>query len=196
MSRRATAAWAAVVLAAIQVGCGGDDGDGPPAAAPHAEAPPSAVEADPTAPGDACELITAEEVAALAGTAVRAVEWGTERTGRSTVTECWYEGGDPAASTPYLHTTVYWSGGAEEWRSSARGAQVAEGMLNEPDDGYDPSSLFETRRVDVGDRAIFRALLPSHVLQGDVLIEMEFPALDVDAQGFEGLARTALARLG
>jgi hypothetical protein len=47
----------------------------------------------------------------------------------------------------------------------------------------------------VGDLAIYRNHMPSHVLVGDVLVEMSFPALAADAEMFAVLAEKAVSRL-
>ena len=185
------------LLTALLVACGAADegGDGTAAADRGGAAMLGGAEALPLR--DACELIDVEEVAALAGRELRAVPRDPEEVGRPNATGCFYETTDPDLPIPYVVTTVYWTGGAEEWRTSTRGAQLATKMMTQgqESDGFDPASVLQTRAVQVGDSAVYREAMASDVLQGDLLIEMEFPALSIDAPGFVMLARKALARL-
>jgi hypothetical protein len=190
---RRSAGPTAALMAALAMGCGPgeealarDEGED---TAATAEAPPAL--------GAPCDLIPLEYVEALAGKDLQATPISPEEVGRANANGCSYETAGSALAVPYVLTTVYWTNGADEWRASARGYGLAERIIGrEPDsDGFDPAHELESVMVEVGDMAIYRNHMPSHVLVGDVLMEMSFPALAVDAQMFAGLAEKAVSHL-
>jgi hypothetical protein len=190
-----SAAPTAAVMAALAMAC--SPGEEAPAREEGAEtAAVAGAEAAP-ALGDSCDLIPLEDVEALAGKELQATPISPEDVGRVNANGCSYETVGSGLAIPYVLTTVYWTNGADEWRASARGYGLAERTIGRsPDaDGFDPAAELESVMVEVGDSAIYRNHMPSHVLVGDVLVEMSFPALASDARMFAALAEQAVARL-
>lgn len=120
---------------------------------------------------DACELIPADEVAALLGEPVQARREILERPDESV---CAYA---PAGGWSVLYVTAYWRGGREEWE--ARQAALGSGRL----------------LSGIGDAAHYGGILPSLVLSGDVLLEFAMPLLPDEEVNFPILALTAVSRL-
>jgi hypothetical protein len=191
---RQSAAPTAALMAALAVGC--SPGEEAPARESSAETAAAPTTEAASALGDPCDLIPLEDVVALAGRDLQATPISPEEVGRSNANGCSYETVRSGIAIPSVITTVYWTDGADEWRTSARGYGLVERTLDRPDaDGFVPASVLESVMVEVGDMAIYRNHMPSHVLVGDVLVEMSFPALAADAEMFAVLAEKAVSRL-
>jgi hypothetical protein len=174
---------------ALALACGRGAGDADTraetdGAAPAAEARSERVGAD----RNACELLTEAEVGAAAGVPVTAVETQHE-TGRS---DCSYFDGD---SLFRFGIVAYWTGGKEGWDIMAASRGAASAAL-EREEGIGLDSVVKTGPVGgLGDKAFYGDLLPSLVLQGDVLLELSVSPLPRPAAQFRPLAARALARL-
>jgi hypothetical protein len=119
---------------------------------------------------DACELIPADEVAAVLGEPVEARRETLEKPDESV---CAY---GPPGGWSVLYVTAYWRGGREEWE--ARQAALGSGRVS-----------------GIGDAAHYGGILPSLVLSGDVLLEFAMPLLPDEEVNFPILARAAVSRL-
>ncbi|HUE76907.1 MAG TPA: DUF3558 family protein [Longimicrobiales bacterium] len=190
-----SAAPTAALMAALAMGC--SPGEEVPAREAGAETAAAAATEAPPALGDACDLIPLEDVEALAGKDLQATPISPDEVGRANANGCSYETVGSGLAIPSVLTTVYWTNGVDEWDASVRGYGLAERTIGRsPDaDGFDPAAELESVMVEVGDRAIYRNHMPSHVLVGDVLVEMSFPALAADARMFALLAEKAVSRL-
>lgn len=120
---------------------------------------------------DACELIAADEVAALVG---RPIQSRREQLERPHEAICAYGTAD---GWSVLYVTAYWSGGKHEWetRQPVRGAGEA--------------------LTGIGDAAHYGGILPSMVMKGDILLEFSMPLLPDEKTNFPTLARKAVSRL-
>lgn len=138
-------------------------------------------------PRDACELLSAEEVAAAHGSPVEVRPREDEGQYRSS---CVY--GVPGSNFDVMWLTVHWRGGTEEWQTQQAGRGIAvDVMSGEADDGVTrPDPL-----AGIGDAAYYGGILPSLVLEGDVLLEFMMPLLRNDREHFPVFARKALSRL-
>jgi hypothetical protein len=180
---------AAVVLAAIGGACSTsaeqDVSAGSTAAAPE----PNAASAERTGlDRNACDLLTVAEVSAAVGSPVTARETNRER-GRS---DCWWSTADSVVA---LGLVGYWTGGAEGWDIMAASRGMAKDILQN-EEGVVLDSIVKAGPVaGVGDKALFSPLLPSLVLEGNVLLEFTLSPLDNPAAHFRSLATKALSRL-
>lgn len=181
----------------LMLGCGGSAESGSERSAgleaseAAAGTAASAVRTDAAigAPRDACELIPAERIAAIVGGPVV-----TESDPGPRQSSCHYM--DASGQLWYLGLTVYWDGGKEMLKTVQMGTGLAARMMAEPGDEAVVDSIVRPGPVQgLGDAALFSDLIPSYVLTGDVLLEMDMPLLPNAKQHFRPLASIALARL-
>ncbi len=165
---------------------GGDTGDG---SRSGAAGDASVTQAAGTRP-HACELLTAEEVAAVHGAAVVAAPGDDDGPYRSS---CLYS---PPGSTEWqvMWLTVHWRGGREEWETQQGGRAIGTRMMSV--EGHDVDSITRPDPLaGIGDAAYYGGILPSLVLEGDVLLEFMMPLLRNDREHFPELAKKAVSRL-
>jgi len=136
-----------------------------------------------------CELLTAEEVAAVHGGPVEARRGDDDEAYRST---CIYA---PRGSEwEVMWLTVHWRGGREEWDTQQTGRAIGTRMMST--EGEDVDSITQPDPLaGIGDAAYYGGILPSLVLKGDVLLEFMMPLLRDDRQHFPVLAQKAVSRL-
>lgn len=127
--------------------------------------------ADAVQARNACELLDTQEVGALIGESVRAER---ENLASADQSICAYSTG---AGVSLLYVTAHWTGGREEWRNRPLAGAAHRAVAG------------------IGDAAYFGDLLPSAVLDGDVLLEFAMPLLPDEQASFRILAQKAVARL-
>lgn len=170
-----------LTLAALVSACGGRDTVN--TADAEAKAPPA------TASRNACELVTADEMAALSGEPIdvkpgKSSKWSSK---------CEYWG--RTSQTPRLMLTVIWTGGREAWEARATAMGMAED-LTRASEGVSVDSIVAPGPVQgLGDAAIYSELVPARVLKGDVMLEMNVFYLPSAKTKFRGLAELMLGRL-
>jgi hypothetical protein len=120
---------------------------------------------------DACELIPADELAALIGEPVRARREVLERPDESV---CAYA---PEGGWSVLYVTAYWRGGRMQWETRESARAAGESITG------------------IGEAALYGGILPSLVLNGDVLLEFAMPLLPDERRNFPILAGLAVSRL-
>lgn len=184
------AALGFVVAGVVAVtGCGSSDG-GNEAAAGAAEQQAAAPAS--TAVRSACDVLTADDASAILGQKLEARPDPEDQGPRHST--CGYYPPSPD-SYGVLYLTVYWSGGQDEWNTW----QMATSMAGKTWEQTEKVSLDSINKAGpvggLGDRAYFGGLLPSLVLQGDVLLEYKLALVPDEAQNFPRLAKAALARL-
>ena len=116
-----------------------------------------------------CRLLKPDEVKTLLGPTIvlaNVIEDGPVRS------ICQYEDDD----SPVFVLTVYWKGGKNQWNAST--AALKAGPVQ-----------------GLGDAAYFSDLLPSLVLKGDVLLELNMALLKDPESKFRPLAQKLLGRI-
>jgi hypothetical protein len=142
-----------------------------------------------SAPRNACELLTAEEVTAVHGEPVDARAGEENDPDQSS---CVYA--VPGSEWEVMWLTVTWRGGIEEWNTQQTGRAIGTRMMSP--EGVAVDSLTRPDTLSgIGDVAYYGGILPSLVLKGDVLIEFMMPLLRDDRENFPALARSAVSRL-
>jgi hypothetical protein len=174
----------AVIASTFLAGCDrthADDAEGP--------GPNSGAAASSAAPRDACGVLTESEVAALTGEPVSA----RRGKGGATYTKCGWFGRQ--TQTPYLELAVYWSGGRETWEAQRAGYAIAREMMRSAEDAELDSIVKPGPVAGLGDSAIFADLMPSIVLDDDVMLEMYLFHMPDAGRRFRALAETILQRV-
>lgn len=141
----------------------------------------------PTTFRDACEIITAEDVAAIENAPIEA-QAEVESHGE---TQCTY---GPPDGWPVMHLTIHWQGGRDLWEAWGMGRQLGARMMQDPEVNVD-SLIAGDPLSGIGDAAHYGDLLPSLVLVGDVLLEFQMTLLNDARANFPVLARKAVDRL-
>jgi hypothetical protein len=140
-----------------------------------------------------CRLLKPDEVKALlAPTIVLAnvIEEGPVRS------VCQYEDDQ----SPVFILTVYWKGGRDQWNASTTALKAGDKMLA-ASEGVGVDSLAKAGVVKagpvkgLGDAAYFSDLLPSLVLKGDVLLELNMALLKDPESKFRPLVEKLLSRI-
>ena len=140
-----------------------------------------------------CRLLKPDEVKALlAPTIVLAnvIEEGPVRS------VCQYEDDH----SPVFILTVYWKGGKDQWNASTAALKAGDKMLA-GSEGVGVDSLAKAAVVKagpvkgLGDAAYFSDLLPSLVLKGDVLLELNMALLKDPESKFRPLVEKLLSRI-
>jgi hypothetical protein len=140
-----------------------------------------------------CRLLKPDEVKALlAPTIVLAnvIEEGPVRS------VCQYEDDQ----SPVFILTVYWKGGKNQWNASTAALKAGDKMLA-GSEGVGVDSLAKAGVVKagpvkgLGDAAYFSDLLPSLVLKGDVLLELNMALLKDPENKFRPLVEKLLSRI-
>lgn len=141
-----------------------------------------------------CRLLNAEEIKTLLGPAVVLANVTEDEPERST---CQYEDKDGA---PVFILTVYWQGGRDQWKAStaarSAGDKVLAGAEGVGIDSLAKAGMVKAGPVEgLGDAAYFSDLLPSQVLKGDVLLELNMSLLQNPQARFRPLAEKLLSRI-
>jgi hypothetical protein len=140
-----------------------------------------------------CRLLKPDEVKVLlAPTIVLAnvIEEGPVRS------VCQYEDDH----SPVFILTVYWKGGKNQWNASTAALKAGDKMLAGAE-GVGVDSLAKAGVVKagpvkgLGDAAYFSDLLPSLVLKGDVLLELNMALLKDPESKFRPLVEKLLLRI-
>jgi hypothetical protein len=140
-----------------------------------------------------CRLLKPDEVKVLlAPTIVLAnvIEEGPVRS------VCQYEDDQ----SPVFILTVYWKGGKDQWNASTAAMKAGDKMLAGAE-GVGVDSLAKAGVVKagpvkgLGDAAYFSDLLPSLVLKGDVLLELNMALLKDPESKFRPLVEKLLSRI-
>jgi hypothetical protein len=138
-------------------------------------------------------LLKPDEVKALLEPTIvlaNVIEDGPERS------ICQYEDDD----SPVFVLTVYWKGGKNQWNASTAALKAGDKMLA-GSEGVGIDSLAKAGVVKagpvqgLGDAAYFSDLLPSLVLKGDVLLELNMALLKKPESKFRPLVEKLLARI-
>jgi hypothetical protein len=150
--------------------------------------PVSAASAAPAgAPPHACELITVDEIKALAP----AVALRNRMVDEPTYTECQWEGKDEVL----ISLKVYVEGGRQRWDTWRRAQGLGEQMLRQAE-GVSMDSVVQQGLVPgIGDAAYFSPILPSLILEGDVLLELTLPGVVAPEKHFRRLATAMVGRI-
>lgn len=174
----------ATLLAGILIaGCGGAPDETP------SDSPDTAASADATA-RDACALIEVAEIEAISGKRI-ATRSETEADG---ATSC--ELRDAETETDLVYVTVYWTGGRQMAQVERDAMGMASQLLDEP--GLDMEELTGSGdEPGLADEAYYSDIMPSWVLEGDVMIQVVSPLFNADQtrRTFLAIATTALSRL-
>jgi hypothetical protein len=152
------------LVSLIATGCGGGKSE-------EAGAPANAAVSEPSGGNavkdqNACHLLTHEEVSAL-------VEEKIVMSDQTDAGESWStcEWEDENGLSLFM-LTAYWADGKEQW-DAWRAAQGLGNEMFEQSEGVSVDDVVEQGPVaGIGDGAYFSELLPSLVLKGDVLFEM------------------------
>ena len=134
---------------------------------------------------DACEVLTAGDVAAIYGSPVEARSH-VETLGE---TQCEY---GPADGFPVMEFVIQWRGGKDQWEAMGMGRSLATRMMGESEMD---STIVGNPLSDLGDAAHYGGVMPSFVLVDDVILEFYMHLIDDPRANFPVLARKALARL-
>lgn len=181
-------------LLLVTAGCAGssprnDTGDASRAGPASSAATKSGSAATAAKDQNACHLLTQDEVSTLveekivmrdqteAGDNWSTCDWQTEK------------------GVTLFTLTVYWANGKEEW-DTWRAAQGLGSEIVKQAEGISPDNVVKQGPVaGIGDGAYFSGLLPSLVLKGDVLFEMNMFFVPKAETKFAGLARKLLAKI-
>ncbi len=174
-----------VLLAAT--GCAGPSPSSDAGAS--AKAAPASSGVNAAKDSNACHLLAPDEVSALVEKKIMTRDQ-TEAGDIWSTCQWEDEGG-----TPLFTLTVYWANGKQEW-DTWRTAQGLGNQLLKQAEGVRPDGVVNQGPVSgIGDGAYFSGLLPSLVLKGDILFEMNLFFVPHAETKFAGLARDLLAKI-
>lgn len=182
--------WITVMLAAglVSAGCANESQE--ERGTETADRSSAVTSATGAATRDACALIRAEEVAAIVGEPVTARPEGA----LSNKSSCMYE--NQESRMTWFGITVTWTGGRESWEIMQSGTALAVEIMSEEFSDVNVDSIVRPGPVPgLGDAAAFSDIMPSAILEGDVLIEMLVTFLPEPERHFVPLGRKALSRL-
>jgi hypothetical protein len=140
-----------------------------------------------------CRLLKPDEVKALLTPTIvlaNVIEEGPVRS------VCQYEDDQ----SPVFILTVYWKGGKDQWNASTTALKAGDKMLA-GSEGVGVDSLAKAGVVKagpvkgLGDAAYFSDVLPSLVLKGDVLLELNMALLKDPESKFRPLVERLLSRI-
>jgi hypothetical protein len=182
---RTTASWLPIILAST-IACAkepqqsGTDSTAVPVAATRA--------ATPAKDGNACHLLTQQEVHAIVE---EPIDMAVVDELEPAYSVCHWE----SKGLAVFKLLVYWRGGKQQWEIE----KVARGMADQifrKDEGVVLDSIVKQGYVTgIGDAAYFSEILPSLILKGDVLVEITNPLAPKPAAKFRAMATTLLSRL-
>jgi hypothetical protein len=141
-----------------------------------------------------CRLLKADEIKLLLPPSVVLANVIEDEPQRST---CQYEDKD---GNPVFILTVYWKGGKAQWNASSAARTAGNRMLADAEnvgiDSLTKAGVVKAGPVPgLGDAAYFSDLLPSQILKGDVLLELNLSLLERPEAKFLPLAKALLARI-
>ena len=137
---------------------------------------------------NACRLLTSPEIDALTGTDVLMASVEEAAPERSI---CLWEDSKGLV----FKLTVYWTGGRQHWETWRTAQGLGAAVLRDAE-GVAPDSVVRQGLVPgLGDAAYFSELLPSLLLKGDVLAEMEMSLVPHPERKFRQLAVALLSRM-
>lgn len=170
-----------------QTACGSDDANEASNGADAAEADTRvSIKAEaPVTFRDACEVLTADDVAAIYGAPVEARPH-VETLGE---TRCEY---GPSDGFPVMELVIQWKGGRDQWEAMGMGRSIATRMMGESETD---STIVGNPLSDLGDAAHYGGVMPSFVLVDDVILEFYMHLIEDPRANFPVLARKALAAL-
>jgi hypothetical protein len=91
--------------------------------------------------------------------------------------------------------TIYWTGGKQAWETWRSAHGLGDAVISGAE-GVHPDSITKQGIVSgIGDAAYFSELLPSLLLKGDALVEMELSLIPHPEKKFRTLATTLLSRM-
>ena len=194
--RAAALGWALVAA----TGCRNDAGQSDSPAGEVAQAATTSKERT-GADRNACDLLTVEEVSAVAGVRVTAKEMSSANGPPEPATESnrvhgrsdchWVDAG----GQPRLIVVGYWTGGKEGWQILAASRSMARGIIQKQE-GVALDSVVKVGPVPgLGDKALFSPLFESLVLKDDILLEIMTSLLPKPEAQFRPLATKMLSRL-
>lgn len=180
------------VLAAVLAACAGTAAEPPVTGSPAASSVSTVEEEVSAGTRDACALVTDEEISAMAGEEIVGEPQPSDYENTS---ECYYA--PPGTDLGVLYLKVSWVGGGEEWETwktvlglTDEMFTVSEGVslddINVPGAGPVPG---------LGDAAYYGGILPSYLLVGDVLVEINMPLLPDPEVHFPEIASAIVPRL-
>ena len=176
-----------IAVVSLFTACAGDAAESDDTSAAYARPVSTASPAPAAAPPHACELITMEEIKALAP----AVVLRNRMVSEPTYTECQWEGKDEVL----ISLKVYAVGGRQRWDTWRRAQGMAEQMLKQAE-GVSMDSVVQQGLVPgIGDAAYFSPILPSLILEGDVLLELTLPGVEKPETKFRRLATAMVGRI-
>lgn len=179
-------AWALCLILLGATGCaGGSPRENTSAAKTTAPASSSAAATD----RNACHLLNHEEVSALVE---EKIVMRDQTDAGETWSTCQWENEN---GVPLFMLTVYWAGGKQEWDAWRAARGLADEFFKKAE-GVSTNDIVKQGPVaGLGDAAYFSELLPSLVLKGDVLFEMNLFFVPRAETKFAGLARKLLAKI-
>ncbi|HWP63104.1 MAG TPA: DUF3558 family protein, partial [Candidatus Binatia bacterium] len=137
----------------------------------------------------ACQLLTHEEVSELVG---EKIVLSVRTDSGETWSSCDWE---TAEGLALFSLTVYWSGGKEQWDAWKAAVNLGQQVFEQAE-GVGPDDIIEQGPVaGIGDAAYFSTVLPSFVLKGDALLEMNLFFVEQAEAKFAGLAAKLLTRI-
>ena len=184
-----TSRWARILLIlALVAACGG--GTGQDTSATSGTAPPVPSAAQDGKDQNACRLLTHDEVSELVG---ETIVMSDQTDAGETWSTCQWEN---ERGLPLFSLTVYWTNGKEQWDAWRAAHGLGQQAMKQAE-GVGPDDVVKQGPVaGIGDAAYFSPILPSLVLKGDVLVEMNlFFVTHADAR-FAGLAAKLVAKIG
>jgi hypothetical protein len=138
---------------------------------------------------NACHLLIHEEVSALMEQEILIAD--QTEAGENWSTCQW---NNKSGTSPFI-LTVYWANGKQEWETW-RAAQGLGNNLLKQAEGVSANDVVKQGPVaGLGDAAYFSELLPSLVLKGDILFEMNLFYVPHAKAKFASLARTLIGKI-
>ena len=181
--------WIVVVCGLVAYGCGAPKENA--ARQESASATSSAESAKPAQSGESrngCRLLTADELKAIEPSVVL----GNVVAEEPTYSECIWEDKDGIA---LIGLKVYWEGGREQWEIWRQAQGLGEQIFQQ-EEGVGLHSIVKQGLVPgLGDSAYFSPLLPSLLLKGDVLVEIDMPTVENPEAKLRPLATKLLSRI-
>ncbi len=138
---------------------------------------------------NACHLLSPEEVSALVEDKIVMID---QTEAGETWSTCEWQGEE---ETALFWLTVYWEDGREQWDAWRAGQALGNEALEQAEGVSADDVVKQGPVAGIGDAAYFSELLPSLVLQGDVLFEMNLFFVPNAETKFAGLARKLVATL-
>ena len=168
-------------------GCGGGKSDD--AGAPGNTAIPASSGGKAAKDQNACHLLTHEEVSDLVD---EKIVMSDQSDAGETWSTCEWQDEN---GVPLFMLTAYWADGKDQW-DAWRAAQGLGNEIFEQSEGVRFDDVVEQGPVaGIGDGAYFSELLPSLVLKGDVLFEMNLFFVQSAETRFASLAQKLLATI-